>query len=255
MEQITKPSLRPSSLNVRVTSRQEPLNHSGLRSWLVTIETDLAGHPMDMSEVTQTLDVTSARTDLQVKSLGRVDRSTAVYRVKESKTIQPVLDLPLSVRISPRYHLATGHLYKLEKRLGNLVGRTYYALTLVLAYVRAKNLQKGQVIICDKVLQDILGTCCPWIKSGHLWKRLENLIKKVDEEPVDVILHLADFVTVSCATINVVVDQHQNIFPSQWTSQSALTNSVILLKKTCTAPSLGKVAKLSRKCLKRYQSF
>jgi len=234
MEQITKTSLRPSSLNVKVTSRQEPLNYSGLRSWLVTIETDLAGHAMDMSEVTQRLDVASARTDLQVQSLGRVDKSTAVYRVKESKKIQPVLDLPLSVRISPRYHLATGHLYKLEKSLANLVGRTYlqhpkYALTLVLAYVRAKNLQKGQVIICDKVLQDILGTCCPWIKSGHLWKRLENLIKKVDEEPVEVILHLADFVRVSFASINVVTDQHRNLFPSKWTSQSALTHSIILL--------------------------
>ena len=85
---------------------------------------------------------------------------------------------------------------------------------------------------------------------------MENLLKKVDEEPVGSILYLADFVTVFIATINVVVDQHQNIFPSQWTSQYVLTKSIILLKKTHTAPSLGKIAKLSKKKgIKRHQSF
>ena len=145
--------MKASSLNVEVTSRQET-SRDGLRSWVVSVKTDLSGEAVDMSAVTRRLVVKSTRSELDVACLGALDLSTAVYRISECRKMQPMLDLPLAVEMTPRYHSATGQLYRLEPGLASLVGRTYlqhpkYALTLVLAYVRAKHLQKGQIIICE----------------------------------------------------------------------------------------------------------
>ena len=176
----------------------------------------MAGHSVELDTAILSCHVTSLRPQLEVNSLGQSDLYRMVYSVQETEPINDLLDLPISISVTPLYHPTTTTLYKLDTKLADLVGRDYlahpkYALTIVHAYARANNLYHEKSIICDSTLLKIFGS--PQVELRHLLREVCCLIKREEQKPVFLIHQLSNFHKSSSST-EVTLDEDFNIYPN-----------------------------------------
>ena len=171
-----------------------------------------------------------------------------VYSVQETEPIHDLLDLPISISVTPLYHPTTTTLYKLDTKLADLVGRDYlahpkYALTIVHAYARANNLYHEKSIICDSTLLQIFG--CPQVELRHLWREVCCFIKREEQKPVLLIHQLSDFDKSSSSSTEVTLDEDFNIYPKDW-SFTNKSNLRPIIRTQSLCPKLSKKKSFKR---------
>jgi hypothetical protein len=207
-------------------------SQDGLRSWLLSIRASLAGHPVELDTAILSCHVTPLRPQLEIRCLGQSDLYRMVYSVQETEPIHDLLDLPISISVTPLYHPTTTTLYKLGTKLAHLVGRDYlahpkYALTIVHAYASANNLYHEKSIIFDSTLLQIFG--CPQVELRHLWREVCCFIKREEQKPVFLIHQLSDFdKSSSSSSTEVTLDKDFNIYPKDWTFTYKSTSQPII---------------------------
>ena len=237
-----------SLLSVVCVSAPHHPTKSGLRRWLLTVTASLCGEPVELCQAIHLCHVTSLREELEVTRLVQSDRYRMVYYVEETRNIHHLLDLPISITITPLYHPTTTNLYKLDTKLAELVGREYlahpkYALTIVHAYARVNNLYQDKNIICDSILNTIFG--CDQIELRQLWREVCSLIKREEQKTISLIHPLTDFDKSTSATLEVTLDDDCNIYPKNWRSSKKI-NSKIIAKTQSLHPRPGKKGSLKR---------
>ena len=213
-------SLHPSSLEV--TARTDLLCcENNLRTWLVSVQTQLAGQLFPLASAAVSCEVTAAEEEVvEVEYLGQVDAHTAIYRVQELEGAEPTLrDVTLQVTLVPRLHPEVSSFYRLQDPLVSLVGRRYlvhpkYALTLVLDYVRQHDLMTQKVVVCDPFLQNLFG--CRWVKIRSLWDEIFKLMSPASPEPISCRLNLSELSKSIESSRSVRVDAEKNLYPEDW---------------------------------------
>ena len=231
----------PSLLTVTAKCIPQP-SQSGLRWWLLSIKTSLSDQPVELDLALQSCQVIALRPELEVTNIGQSDLYRMVYCIQETEPIHDLLDLPISISVTPLYHPTTTTLYKLDTKLAELVGRDHlahpkYALTIVHAYARAHNLYQEKSLICDSTLLRIFG--CPQIELRHLWREVYSLIKREEQQAVFIFHQLSDLSKSSSASTEVTLDQDCNIYPKNW-SFTSKTNPRIIIKTRSLVPKVAK---------------
>lgn len=181
-----------SGLHLKVTSAQQSCTSADGREWHIAVEADLWGTTMHSSELSPLVFVKTKNQSLQIRQLeASVSPFAAVYVVKEKLYFEDQQqDLEVEVMFRPE------DLFKLDPGLAEIVGCTYlqrpkYALSLVLAYVRANDLQKEKSVVCDETLQKLLGLPCH-VRTVELWTWIQKLVHKVDFTPIKAVHRLED---------------------------------------------------------------
>ena len=244
--------LHPSQLELVVSSKplqdkSSTATTSRGRSWLVTVRTRLDAAYIDLTRSTSACQLIADTDDLVVSCLGQPDPYSAVYSVRETTGGAGNNDAPGSpkvrVRLTPRYHSATGTAFRLDDKLAALVGRSYlvhpkYALSVVLAYARAQGLDRERCIECDPRLESLLG--CRWVKKQQLWTRLEALVGRFHTEAVSLehILVSADSGSdvglSTTAALAVACDRDANLFPADWNHVGTTEQRAIYKTRTAS---------------------
>jgi hypothetical protein len=236
--------LHPAQLEVVVSSKplDSPADSCGGagRSWLVTVRTRLETAYIDLARSTSACqlvagdEIDGQQQQLAIRCLGQPDPYSALYSVSAASPPPGQEDgspPKLRVRLTPRYHSATGTAFRLDDKLAALVGRSYlvhpkYALSVVLAYARAHSLDRDRVIQCDPQLEALLG--CRWVKKQQLWSRLETLVGRFHQEAVSLEHTLAapkataangsaiPSSSTTAAVLDVACDREANLFPADW---------------------------------------
>lgn len=264
---------RPVQLEVMIHSNQLQIStttggESGQRFWLVTVRAALGGQDVELGLVASGCDVTSDLAQLTVTYLGQPDEFSALYKVDEttpSSAAESITDsgLAIRVRLTPRYHPVATTVYRLDEKLAALVGRDYlahpkYALSVVLAYARAKRLVTAKSILCDRRLEQLLG--CPWIRNQAVWDRLAGLMTKVTEEAVSMEHRLQALDTAavagsssSLAVMELSADAQRNLYPAKWIYNGVQSTMLERSRTTVELPAVAAVK--SKKTLRRHKSI
>ena len=205
--------------NLSVHVRSELVPEDKLRSWLVSVDARLSGEPVALASVASKVEVSCPVADVEVECLGQVDQFTAVYRVLELEPDVDLPDLPIKVKLVPRFSPQLENFHRLHATLAGLVGRNYlvhpkYALTLVLDYARQQQLIKHNYIVCDAFLETLFNT--RWIKVKSLWDNLTKLISKFDGECV-MSSHKLGSLNQSTAEVQPIqLDANNLLYPGDW---------------------------------------
>ena len=254
----------PVNLEVIIHSQQLEAEAGAARCWLVTLRTRLGGEAAALGQLATACDVTGQRPDeLSVAYLGQPDDYCTIYQVTETTTTEHGRHLgellAIQVRLTPRYHPSATTVYRLDKRLAALVGRDYlahpkYALTVLLAYARAKCLSTPRSILCDRLLAGLLG--CPWVRNKAVWNKLSGLMTRVTVDTVNLEHSLLTGGSSSIAVMELSADAQQNLYPAKWI-HNGLAAALITRSHTDGAlpPSATKTAVKSKRLLRRHKSI
>ena len=212
-----------SKENLSVHVKSEQVVEDNLRSWLVSVEARISGESVALATVAKTVEVSCPVPDVEVECLGQPDQFTAIYRVHELNSNTELIDLPIKVKLMPRYNQQLENFYKLNSTLAGLVGRNYlvhpkYSITLVLDYARQKELIKDNLIICDDFLENLFES--RWIKVRSVWDHLTRLMHKFEGECVNTTHKLDHELKVSTVEVKALqVDSAtSSLYPVDWNS-------------------------------------
>jgi hypothetical protein len=251
----------PINLEVEVHSQQLPETaDGGRRTWLLTLQVALGGQATELGLLADSCDVTGE--DLTVSYLGQPDDFSALYKVTEETSTLARESPEVNVRLTPRYHPLTTSVYRLDSRLAALVGRDYlahpkYALTVILAYARAKRLVTTKTILCDALLEELLG--CRWVRHQAVWDKLSALMDRVTGEAVSFQHRLVATDSDqqrrrSAAVVELSADAQRNLYPAKWI-YNGLAAAVLERSRTTTEAVAATAVKSKKTALRRHKSI
>ena len=260
--------LKATQLQIRTftaveSSEMEVADCSSPRTWLIFVQTCLAGRPVKFSSVAKTTEVVVPIEHchlFDVEYFGPHDDTTIIFRLEEKERLvdDRLLD-ELKVRVVPRFESRVLDYYKLNDMLCSMAGRRYlmhpkYLITLVLTYARARNLMTKKFLICDKFLSKLFDGK-PFLKLTSVWKHIQGLIRPVEDgfiyNKVDM---MGTSITQSSLEVSLAMDGQ--IFPAEWPSSGPV------LQRTESAPAIDQPSmsklteqKISKRALKRHKSL
>ena len=231
--------LQPATMRTSPTSYQVILSvHTNTNTsseteqdWLLFLQVHIAGVRRVLDSVVSSITIRSSQAGVEADSLGQCDPWTAVYSVRSPLAL---LSCPLTITVSPLYHLNTNTVYRLQPSLASLVGRDYlahpkYAVTCLHSYARTNKLYASRSIICDETLQRIFG--CVGIRLDRLWSEISKLLHRTEEERIEMEVELTDLDKEYRAMISLKTDALDQLYPSYFcssTKPSPITKSVSL---------------------------
>ena len=164
-----------------------------------------------------------------------------------------LLCCPLTITLTPLYHLSNTTVWRLEPSLASLVGRDYlahpkYALTCLHSYARTNKLYASRSIICDDTLQRIFGRV--GIRLDRLWQEISKLLHRTEQERIEMQLELTDLDKEYRAMISLKTDALDNLYPSYFRSSSKPSS----LTKSVSLNRTSNIYSLKKKSFKRSKS-
>ena len=266
-------TMRQTQIELRTNT--ELVSHgSGLRSWLISVQTVMSGQAVQMASVASSLEIVvpaSHSQQLDIEFLGQVDASIAVYRLDELKPTCDKILQQLKVKLMPKFSSEVYNFYMLDDVLCGLVGKKYllhpkYVISLILAYAKQHKLLTDKFIICDSFLSTLFGGV-QWVKIKSLWSQILKLISPYTAQPL-----LAPFQLASVSysperpaspaeslesRLNVSVDEKSELYPGDWPT-AAKSNKLKRTESTpCipASPSSQKAPATSKRSLKRHKTL
>ena len=241
LSQLQSGKMRTSTSSYQVVLSVHT-NTNTLQGWILLLQVHIDGAKRELDSVVSSIAISSSEAEVEAERLGQCDPFTAVYSVRTSRDL---LSCPLTITVSPLYHLNTNTVYRLQPSLASLVGRDYlahpkYAVTCLHSYARTNKLYASRSIICDETLQRIFG--CVGIRLDRVWQEISKLLHRTEEERIEMEVELTDLDKEYRAMISLKTDALDQLYPSYFcssTKPSPITKSVSL-KQTSNIYSLKK---------------
>jgi len=222
------------------------------RTWIVRVLVFLSGAQVDVCSTIQNCTVRSDDDNIIIERLGESDCNTIVYSVQEKERRMDLVEPIIKVSVLPQYHPNVTRMYKVDRRLAQLVGRNYLgapksAMTNVHDYARAKKLYHQRTIKCDDVLFRIFEK--DTLELPSLWKEVRKLLKQVELKAVSMTYKLSNMPKYSRDFIEITADEDLKFYPENWKLESRKS-----IQKTQSFLPAGKVID-RRRSFKRNKSY